>query len=76
MSGQKPLEISVGDPNQSVDPVGDQEPFFDPAANGSFRHADALGDLRDREEFRRRFWLVSFHPVPSSTLDAATLLAD
>ena len=61
VGGQKGLEIGLGNPNQSVDPVGYEKALLDPAANGSCRGVHTLGDLRDRVEFRRRFCSVGFH---------------
>ena len=58
---QKGLEIGLGNPHQSVDPVCDKQLVFDPSANAAFGGGNALGNLLNRVEFHRRLWLIGFH---------------
>ena len=68
VGGQKGLEIGLGNPNQSVDPVGYEKALLDPAANGSCRGVHTLGDLR----ISSAILLGRFSLKPSSTQHAAT----
>jgi hypothetical protein len=52
VSRQKGLEISLGNPQQPIEPVRDQKALIDPAPNRAGADAEALGDLFDREELR------------------------
>jgi hypothetical protein len=56
MSDEEILEIHFGDPDQSVDPVSDEQFAPDPAPDSALGDLHDLGDLGDSEEFRRRFW--------------------
>jgi hypothetical protein len=53
MSRQKGLEVGFRNPHQPVEKMPDEKPLLDPAPDGAFGHADALGDFFDREELRR-----------------------
>jgi hypothetical protein len=52
MRRQENLEIGFGNPQQSVEPMRDENLLLDPAPNGPLAHSDALSDLFDREELR------------------------
>jgi hypothetical protein len=61
VSGQKCLEIRLGNPHQSVDLVRDEQPFIDPAPHAARRRFHAVGDLLDRVEFGGRLRPIGFH---------------
>jgi hypothetical protein len=64
VGGQKGLEIRLGNPNQSIDPMRYEKAIVDPSANRAFAALNGLGDLFLRVEFRRCFWFVGFHLGP------------
>jgi hypothetical protein len=58
---QKGLEIRLGNPDQSIDPMRHEKAVLDPSADRAAGDFDENGDLLDRVEFHRRFWLIGFH---------------
>jgi hypothetical protein len=61
MPDEKILEICFCDPDQSIDPVSDEQLALDPAPNGALGDLHDLRDFGDSEELRRRLRAVSFH---------------
>jgi hypothetical protein len=58
---KKGLEIRLGNPDQSIDPMRHEKAVLDPSADRAAGDFDENGDLLDRVEFHRRFWLIGFH---------------
>jgi hypothetical protein len=72
MRCQKCLEIHLGNPHQTIDPVSDEHPLLDPTPHAARRSANTIGDLLDCVEFSRGSRSVSLHNQHLCLLTADT----